>query len=206
MKRSISPFLILLAVLIWNNGLSGQDIKYNLSGDYLGQVKPGLKAKIFAPGIVSKRTEYEFGSVFSDDGNEFYYGVNVNGISEIRYMTRTENKWSKPKRGDFSKGFSCNDPFLSPGGDKLYFISDMPLDASIFKKDIDIWYVSREKEGWSQPVNAGERINSDKNEYYIPLLKMAQCILLLMSGQGIQQNGITIFITQHSRREFIRSQ
>ena len=130
--------LIILAVLTWSNELPGQDKKYILSGEYLGQEKPKLQAKIFAPDIVSKKGEYEFGSVFSNNGNEFYYGVNVNGISEIRYMTRTDNKWSKPRRGDFSNGFSCNDPFLSPDGDKLYFISDMPLGSSIFKKDIEM--------------------------------------------------------------------
>lgn len=163
--------LIIIITITINIELLGQVKEYNLAGDYLGQEKPSLIPKKFAPGIVSTIEEYEFGSVFSPDGNEFYYGVDVNGQTEIRYMIRTNNKWSKPARADFSAGFNCNDPFLSPDGEKLFFISDRPLDSSVFKKDIDIWYVERENGGWSEPINAGDMINSDKNEYYISFSK-----------------------------------
>ena len=167
MKNYITYALIIMTSIIFNIDLCGQVKKYNLSGEYLGQEKPNHTPKIFAPGIISNTEEYEFGSVFSSDGNEFYYGVDISGKSEIRYMICKDNKWSKPKRGDFSYGFNCNDPFLSPDGNKLFFISDMPVDSSIFNKDFNIWYIEKENGGWSKPINAGKAINSDKNEYYI---------------------------------------
>ncbi len=160
-----------MTAITYSNDLLGQYMKKSLSGEYLGQQKPSLKPKIFAPNIVSKTGEYEFGSVFSSDGNEFYYGVDVNGKSEIRFMVRKNNQWSIPKRVGFCKGFSCNDPFFSPYDDKLFFISDMPIVDSVYKNDIDIWYVIREGESWSEPINAGEMINTNKNEYYISFTK-----------------------------------
>lgn len=60
----------------------------------------------------------------------------------------------------------------------------MPIDGSILKK---------ENEGWSKPINAGDRINSDKNEYYISCtedgtiiktLKMNRKTFLRFGGLG----------------------
>ena len=157
--------------IICCSNLYGQFKNEDLIGTYLGQERPDLLSKIFAPGFISKLNEYEFGSVFSNDGKEFYYGVDINGRSEIRYMICTNNIWSKPKRLNLSNGFSANDPFLSPNGDKLFFISDMPVNDSTLNKDIDIWFVKREGKNWSKPINAGRMINSDKNEYYISFTK-----------------------------------
>lgn len=170
-RRLITHIVLLMTAITYSNDLLGQYVLKSLSGEYLGQERPSLIPKVFAPGIVSKAEEYEFGSVFSSDGSEFYYGIDVKGKSEIRYMVRKNNRWSMPKRVSFCNGFSCNDPFLSPDNKKMYFISDKPIDDSQFKDDIDIWYVNREKDGWSEPINAGEMINSDKNEYYISFTK-----------------------------------
>ena len=50
----------------------GQEKSYVASGAYLGQKKPKLQPEIFAPDIVSKMEEYEFGSVFPNDANGNY--------------------------------------------------------------------------------------------------------------------------------------
>ena len=171
MRKSITFISIMLTAFTFCNELSGQEEKVILKGEYIGQEEPKLQSEIFAPGIVSKVDEYEFGSVFSKDGNEFYYGVNSQGKAEIRYMIRINNRWSEPKRINFNENYSYNDPFLSPDENRLYFISDMPLNGSGDKKDIDIWYATREGESWSEPINAGEMINSEKDEYYISFSK-----------------------------------
>jgi GH43 family beta-xylosidase len=41
------------------------------------------------------------------------------------------------------------------------------MDGLGVKQDHDIWYVEKERDGWSEPINAGPNINSNKNEYYI---------------------------------------
>ena len=134
---------------------------------YLGEPQPGATPTLFAPGLVSIDNRYEFGSTFSADGKEFYYATEVNKKPEIWMIQLVNSSWSTPKKLMTHETYGYNDPFLSPDGKKLFFISDRALDGKGNKKDIDIWYIERTKSGWSEPVNAGRDINTDKNEYYI---------------------------------------
>ncbi len=43
---------------------------------YMEQTPPSLIPEIFAPNLISKKNEYEFGSVFNREATEFFYGVN----------------------------------------------------------------------------------------------------------------------------------
>jgi len=137
-----------------------------MKGDYMGQKPPGRTPKLFAPNFISTE-ESEFGSVFNVDGTEFYFGVDVNGKSEIRYSRRTHDEWSKPETLLSHKQYSYNDPFLSNDENRLYFISQRALDGRDKPKDVDIWYVEKVKTGWSEPIHAGPAINTTGNEYYI---------------------------------------
>ncbi len=167
MKFTAVLSLLFLCFIRWGVAqTTGQ--KTNL---YLNQEPPGLTPKIFAPEMVSLKNRYEFGSVFSRDGKEFYYAVEVAQRPHIEYIKYENNQWSAPVKLLFSDKYGYNDPFLSPDENKLFFISDQALDGQGDKKDIDIWYVQREKNGWSKPINAGKEINSAHNEYYISFTK-----------------------------------
>ncbi|NKI31831.1 ankyrin repeat domain-containing protein [Croceivirga thetidis] len=135
-------------------------------GPYLGQEPPGSTAKVFAPNFISTE-EYEFGSVFNKAGTEFYYGVDTGNGNEIRYSRLEGEEWSKPFTLLAHERYGYNDPFLSPDEKRLYFISNRTIDGQGEAKDIDIWYIEKEGNGWSQPINAGPNINSEKEEYYI---------------------------------------
>ena len=135
------------------------------------QPKPKSRPQIFAPNFISTE-EYEFGSVFNAKGTEFYYGVDVGKRSEIRYTKRVNNKWTTPEIIISHDVYGYNDPFLSPDENRLYFISNQPLDGKGKpKNDHDIWYIERTNNGWSAPINADKNINSDYNEYYISFTK-----------------------------------
>ncbi|WP_445456538.1 hypothetical protein [Flavobacterium sp. HNIBRBA15423] len=139
---------------------------------YLGQTPPKLKPEIFAPGLISKKSESEFGSVFNKEATEFYYGVDVNGKAEIRYTKLEGKTWSKPKVLLSHDKYSLNDPYLPPDENRLYFISNKALESDDVKKDYDIWYIEREGEKWNlKMINAGTNINSNKNEYYMSFAK-----------------------------------
>jgi Tol biopolymer transport system component len=133
----------------------------------LGQKPPTLTPEVFAPGLISKKDRSEFGSVFNKEATEFYYGVDVNGRSEIRYTKLQGVTWGKPQTLLSHDKYSCNDPFLSPDGNRLYFISNKALLGDGVKEDYDIWYIKREGNRWNpKMINAGPNINSKKNEYY----------------------------------------
>ncbi|WP_350290117.1 ankyrin repeat domain-containing protein [uncultured Croceitalea sp.] len=141
-----------------------------VKGAYMGQKSPGTVSTIFAPNVISTE-EYEFGSVFNKAGTEFYYGVDVNGKTEIRYSELQGDTWTSPKIILSHKQYGYNDPFLSPDENRLYFISNSAMDGKGEQKDIDIWYVNRTGSGWSEPVNAGPNINTSNEEYYISFTK-----------------------------------
>lgn len=134
---------------------------------YLAQEKPTLTPQIFAKGIISKPNQSEFGSVFSKNGDDFFYGVDIDGKAEIRYSKLVKGKWTEPTVIINHDKYSFNDPFLSPDEQELYYISNQPTDRIGPAKDYDIWYSKKTKKGWSLPINAGSNINSAKDEYYI---------------------------------------
>jgi hypothetical protein len=160
MKHTI--LIIAITLLISNTTFS-----QNPSLQYLNQEPPDLSPRMFAPELVSLKDQYEYGSAFSHDGKELYFAVDLGGRAEIRCIRVKENKWTKPETLVSSEKYSYNDPFLSSDQNRLFFISDMPLDGLGEKKDYDIWYIERMGSKWSRPINAGKTINSDKNEYYI---------------------------------------
>jgi len=139
---------------------------------YLGQMPPTSTPKVFAPGLISKNNESEFGSVFNKDCTEFYYGVDVNGKAEILYAKLAGENWSEPKVLLSHDKYSLNDPFLSPDENRLYFISNKALQSDDVKVDYDIWYIKREGKKWNPKlINAGSNINTNKNEYYMSFTK-----------------------------------
>lgn len=134
---------------------------------YFGLRPPGMKPEIFAEHLISKPDRHEFGSVFSKDGKAFFFGIDTGGKAEIWFSKLSNGVWTSPEAVLSHPDYSFNDPMLSPNEDKLYFISDMPLNGAGEKKDYDIWYVERQGEIWSPPVNVGSPINTTANEYYI---------------------------------------
>lgn len=157
-----------ISQLLLANGADKNTVRsIEMNGKYMGQMEPGLTPKMFAPNFISTE-EYEFGSVFNSSATEFFFGVDVNGKSEIRYSKLTDDNWSTPKTILSHNSYGYNDPFLSPDDTRMYFISNSAMDGmGEAKEDIDIWYVERTKNGWSAPVNAGGNINSTGEEYYI---------------------------------------
>lgn len=138
---------------------------------YFDQVPPGTTPAVFAPGKVSLPGQFEFGATYSKNRNEFYYGVETNGKAETRLMKFENGKWVGPEKLLVHEVYSYNDPFLSPDEQRLYVISDRPKTGTGEKKDYDIWYIQRNAGKWSEPVNAGNNINTSGNEYYISFTK-----------------------------------
>lgn len=87
------------------------------------------------------------------------------GRLEIYMLQNQEGKWSglQPfphnKVGEYSAGH----PALSPDGQVLYFVSDMPGTLG----DTDIFYCKRNADGtWGTPVNAGSAVNTTGRESF----------------------------------------
>ena len=152
--------------LVANGADPGLVRSFEMTGTYLDKDEPGTTPIMFSPNFISTE-EQEFGSVFNTNGTEFYFGVDNFGKNEIRISKKAGKSWTKPDIALVHDRYGYNDPFLSNDEQRLYFISNRALDGQGDPKDIDIWYVKRTENGWSEPINAGNRINTGGNEYYI---------------------------------------
>ena len=139
------------------------------SGAYLGQSPPGMTPRKFAPDEVSLEDRYEYGSVFSADGLEFFFAVARDGLGEIYTMRYEDDGWSPASRIFSHPDYSYADPFLSRDGTRLYFISTQPDEGAEPLDTYDLWYARRTRSGWSSPTRLEGPVNTEVNEYFVSL-------------------------------------
>ncbi|MCT4604117.1 MAG: OmpA family protein [Marinifilum sp.] len=122
-------------------------------------------------------TNFHDGPVcFNETGDEMYLTRNFvstskrakrnnDGVVSIQlYFSKKEGKkWSAPKLMSVNlEGYSTGHPSLSKDGKILYFISDRPGGVG----GTDIYFSERKDDSWSEPVNAGGRVNTKENEMF----------------------------------------
>ncbi|GAB3541491.1 OmpA family protein [Pontibacter brevis] len=81
---------------------------------------------------------------------------------------RKGDKWGnvKPFKFNNTNEFSIGHPAITPDGQVLYFVSDMPGGFG----ETDIYYSERQGDGsWGKPVNAGSNINTSGRESFVSL-------------------------------------
>lgn len=112
--------------------------------------------------------ENQAGLVFSPDGNTTYWtawngrwGSEPTSLRTIYTSTRGGKGWSEPTVVDFSGTFNDDDPFVSPDGKWLYFISDRPAEEGGETTAGDIWRYSLDRDDVLERLD----INSDAAEY-----------------------------------------
>ncbi len=121
--------------------------------------------------VESLNSEFEDGTpCISSDFSTLYFtrckkGKNQQLGCQIMRATVSGGDWSEPEVELEALGDSVTSahPAISPDGNTLYFVSDMPGGLG----ENDIWKVSRGQGGsWGDPVNLGEEINTPGNELY----------------------------------------
>ena len=108
---------------------------------------------------------------FSSDYVTMYYtklygSDNTEKIFMAHYNTDVMNRsgWiSEPEPVDFCTGISTfSHPSISTDGQIMVFASDMPGGSG----GMDIYFVTKEGNGWSAPKNAGKHINTPGDEFF----------------------------------------
>lgn len=132
----------------------------NLTGPYLGQSTPVLTPQVFAPGVISISTSFDFAPSFSRDGRELYFTRRIGTAQNVIYETHQVNgEWTTPAPTPFSSGYMAFEPHVTYDNRVLYFGWSNPGGEGI-------WAVDRTESGWSAPrfVGPGMYVSSDSSE------------------------------------------
>ena len=125
-------------------------------------------ANALDPAVFDAGKENQAGLVFTPDGNRVYWaawngewGSDASSPRTIYSSRLKGGTWTEPAIAPFSGTFNDDDPFVSPDGRWLYFISDRPDSDADTQRDGDIWRYSLSGDDTLQRLD----INSEAAEY-----------------------------------------
>ena len=139
-----------------------------LKGPYLGQKPPGMKAEIFAPGIISIASSQGYPS-FTMDGSEFYFRCSQRGGWVV--MKKENDIWHAPRIIPFSTEYKFGEANVSPDGSKILFCSTRAIKGSESSKDLNLWMMKRNGHVWNIPEPLSPILNSKLHEAFPTLSK-----------------------------------
>ena len=131
--------------------------------------RPALTAEMWGQGLLSTPFD-ELNTVFSPDRKELLWSIALpeqNG-GVIMMAKLVNGKWSTPEIAPFSGQYTDWDPFFTPDGKKIFYVSNRPNGTEPRNpQDFDVWVVTRTADGgWSAPENLGAPVNTPRPEYY----------------------------------------
>ncbi len=162
-----------------------------------GQLRPVVEP--FLPEIIGQFPNVRDVSI-SPNRDEIHFTVqSLQGeLSAILRIHLVAGKWSEPTIAGFSGKYLDLEPFYSPDGLRLYFVSNRPLDESVSTapKDYDIWYIERKVafDSWSAPINLGAPVNTKSNEFY-PSVSRNHTLYYTSDGPGTKGKDDIYFST-----------
>jgi hypothetical protein len=121
--------------------------------DFFFSDEIGEKPKMMSPGFISTGMNELNGSLGGDDDDEYYYCLHQAGGVSVIVVTRFEEGfWRYPEVVSFSGQHFDSSPFVSYGGEYLYFASNRPADEFDDILDWNIWRSSRMTDKkWDEP-------------------------------------------------------
>ena len=129
-------------------------------------------AELFGAGTFSTG-DWELPPTFTPDGDRAYFTVSTPVYGRMRFILETRrrgNGWTTPVVAPFSGRYDDADPYISPDGSRLFFLSKRPLTPGAApKRDLDIWVMDRRGASWSEPRHLGPTVNGPEDEHYVSM-------------------------------------
>lgn len=195
--NKIGWLIVILATILvscnQNQEINGLHVR---SQDYLGQVLPNERPKVFAGGIISTGMSERDISI-SHDGNEIYYSLSSGDWSTIMVARRINGSWFDPVVAEFARDttrfFSA--PSISHDGLRILFSS-----SERGMRNQQIWKAEREPGGtWGKPCLLPPSINTAQEEFYPSLAKNGN---LYFSRRDTLTKKTSIYFSKWENGEF----
>ena len=122
-----------------------------------------------------------------DESKNAIYSSNLNG-----------DTWGFPREIGLSDTFDVSFPTLNPEGNVLFFAAKNPEGFGGF----DIYMSEKKGNGWGNPVNLGDKINTPENEVS-PFYHPSGRLYFSSRGHNIKR-GLDVFYTEKINGEWIR--
>jgi len=124
-------------------------------------VEPWQPLRISSP-------EFESHAAFDPRNGDLYFVRSSPKFEGWRLLVSrcTAEGWAKPEPPAFAGDGVEADPFVTPDGRSLYFISSRTTDG-VRRADTDVWRVDRgDRDAWGTPVRLPEPVNSKGYEWF----------------------------------------
>ena len=112
--------------------------------------------------------QFESHAAFDPLNGDFYFVRSSPKFEGWRILVShcTAHGWSEPTSPPFAGDGVEADPWFTPDGEALYFISTRSTDG-VKRKDLDIWRIARTDAGFGErPVRLPEPVNSSAQEWF----------------------------------------
>ncbi|HVX04064.1 MAG TPA: hypothetical protein VHA71_02975, partial [Rhodanobacteraceae bacterium] len=129
--------------------------------------RAGTPAMHWAPQAISSPL-FESHGAFDYARNDFYFVRSSRDFRGWRIMVSHCGAagWDTPVDASFAGDGVEADPFITPDGKHLYFISTRSTDGQRHK-DLDIWRAGRNPDGrWGEPQRLPAPVNSRSQEWF----------------------------------------
>jgi outer membrane protein OmpA-like peptidoglycan-associated protein len=144
------------------------------------------------PGSINS-SYHEGPATFTSDGKEMYFtrtnmiknklGKSQNDVTHFKICKAklVDNKWIEADDFPYnSKEYSVGHPSISPDGNLMYFVSDVPGGMG----GTDIYVSKKEDDKWSSPENLGKAVNTEGNEAFPFYFNNGEKNILYFSSNG----------------------
>ncbi|WP_421763595.1 OmpA family protein [Ekhidna sp.] len=149
-------------------------------------------------------TKYGDGSgSFNRERTKFYYtncDEDLGGICHIYVSKLVGGKWSEPialNTNINEYGFNSKHPNLTPGGDTLFYVSD--IEGGIGEFDLYM-SINAGNDNWGPPMNLGSQINTPFNEVS-PFYDPSERVLFFASNGHRGFGGFDIYVARGNKFE-----
>jgi len=153
------------------------------------------------PEVVDFASKYSVGQLsLCIDGKRIYFSSKGKDIDpnnakldwDIWYTNKTESGWSEPIKMGYPINTEANErqPFLSASG-QLYFTSDKEGTFG----GLDIFTSKLQNGHFSEPINLGDRINSEKWEWDVYVSPDDDYLVFSSNKESRNPNSFDLFIS-----------